>query len=133
MTRSVALAGALTGAMALSLGCPTCAGSNPSDGGLCPNDTIAPCTDGGVPSYATQVQPLFQSLCVICHAQGTAEGLSQPMYDYAYVHANSGPVGDDIYHCTMPPLNDAGHPMFLITEEQRQVMLTWLYCGAPNN
>jgi hypothetical protein len=99
----------------------------------CPKDTIPACVDGGVPSYATQVQPLFQSLCVICHAPGTTEGASRPMYDFTYVHANSGPLLDDIYDCHMPPWTDAGQPMFVITEQQRQIMLSWLACGAPNN
>jgi hypothetical protein len=72
---------------------------------------------------------LIERRCAICHAPG---GMSsdKPMTSYAEVHRLAGTMLTQVYRCAMPP--DAS-PAVPLTIDEREELLTWLYCGAPQN
>jgi hypothetical protein len=79
------------------------------------------------PSYQQSVAPLIQRLCVPCHFPGNTLS-SLDFSDYAGVHANYGAMLNQLYACNMPP-SDAGQP----SVDERELLLTWLVCRAPDN
>ena len=93
----------------------------------CPADQPMSCPST-VPSYATDVAPLFERYCTSqCH-NPTGAASDQPLSTYADVHARALNVQTQIYQCRMP-LPPATPP----TLEERVTFLTWFVCGAPNN
>ncbi len=57
--------------------------------------------------------------------------MSRPAFDYstyAGVHANFGAMLSTLAACLMPP-PDAGQP----TLAEREALLAWLVCAAPDN
>ena len=92
----------------------------------CPNDLPASCPSPQ-PSYASRINPLIADRCVPCHSPG---GLAsdKPLGDYADVFKRRGTVLNEVYTCLMPPA-DAGQ----LSDAERQDLLSWLVCNAPNN
>jgi hypothetical protein len=134
MSRLAAVFIAILGVLALQ----TCqCGSKPCpfpDGG-CPNDLPDSCPTNGGPSYKTQVAPLLQEYCVNCHCANCGTG--QPIGEYSWLSScvdggscNYGVVLGSIYSCYMPPA-DGGAPKLNVCD--RETVLQWLVCGAPNN
>jgi hypothetical protein len=98
-----------------------CFGQSPD----CPTDLPQSCPASGAPSYQSDVAPILAARCVSCHSAGGIEA-NAPLDTYAAVYARRGPVLDQVYACKMPqdaPLSPA----------DRQTLLTWLVCDAPNN
>jgi hypothetical protein len=85
----------------------------------CPSP--APSWDGGVASIVGNV-------CGGCHADGGVEQAAYDFSTYAGVARNQASILTQVYSCAMPPA-DAGP----LTNDQRQELLAWLICGAPNN
>ena len=80
-----------------------------------------------VPSYKTDVAPLFQKYCVSCHVAGGVQ--PDPLLDtHAGVAAEAGEVKEQIASCAMPQAGSA-QP----TDAERETLLAWLVCGAPDN
>jgi hypothetical protein len=79
--------------------------ASPPSGG-CGAEAPATCPSP-IPSYATDVVPIFDEKCNNCKVQ----------------------ILQDIESCTMPPL-DGGTTL---SAEERETVLGWLVCGAPNN
>jgi uncharacterized membrane protein len=93
--------------------------------GSCPNDLPASCpTDAA--GYAATIAPLLADRCVACHSPGGTS--THYLQTYADVSNLAGPVLDQVYACRMPP---AGYPA--LTDTERQALLGWLVCGAPDN
>jgi hypothetical protein len=72
---------------------------------------------------------LIERRCAICHAPG-GQSSDKPMTSYAEVHRLASTMLTQVYRCFMPP--DGGMAMPLSSDERVEI-LTWLYCGAPNN
>ena len=87
--------------------------------------TVCPAT---VPSYATQIAPIFNARCNGCHNANDPTG-PWPFDSHSDVDDWSGMILDDLEHCTMPP-PDSGMPL---PDNERALLQAWLACGAPNN
>ena len=95
--------------------------------GACPRDLPAGC-ESPVPSWMNVVQPIIAQRCNACHG---VVGVEQAAFDfstYEGVRKAFGSVLNSVYGCLMPP-PDAG----ALTPEERQAVLGWLVCSAPNN
>jgi hypothetical protein len=119
--------------VALALGGVAACSSDPGVGAGdagdagCPRD-LPPSCPSPPPSWQNDVQPIIASRCYGCHGDG---GIEQPVFDYSTyqgVYKNRSPILDDVYACRMP-LPDASPP----TTAERETLLAWLVCGAPNN
>lgn len=75
------------------------------------------------PTFA-DVQPIFNSRCVICH-NGT--GPEWPLKDYHDIADWQDLIHDQLLDCSMPP-PEAAVPM---TVAERVSILTWIKCGFP--
>jgi len=93
----------------------------------CPFQT--PTCPTAVPSYSGEVSALIGHYCVGCHGPGGQES-NRPFTSWQEINANSyaGPMQRQLLSCLMPPA-DAPQP----TADQKQTMVDWLTCGAPNN
>jgi hypothetical protein len=92
----------------------------------CPND-LPPSCPSEVPSYQATVAPIINVRCGSCHSPGGQEA-SLPFQTYAQVYPQRSAILNQVYSCNMP-LAPAPRP----TEQERQSLLTWLVCGAPQN
>jgi hypothetical protein len=111
-----------------------CGGERPSSGASTSQlQTACIALDAGVcptppPSFAADIQPLLDRSCNrTCHgAPGT--GL-WPLVGYQNVADWGASISYDVGGCWMPP-GDAGPG---VTETERQTIVDWVSCGAPNN
>jgi hypothetical protein len=108
------------------------ASNNPDAGpaSTCPNvSTSCPSTP---PSWKNDVQPLIATYCLACHGDG---GIEQSQFDYTTyqgVYKNRAAMVTQVYQCQMPPLD--GSPLAApLTADQRETIVAWLACGAPDN
>jgi hypothetical protein len=110
---------------ALLLGC--CFGFALACSGIpaCPNDLPVGCPPDA-PGYSATVAPLIEKRCSSCHSP--ANNNPPDLSTYAGVSAQKSAVLDQVYGCTMPPL-DAGQ----LTSAERSQLLGWLKCGSMNN
>ena len=79
------------------------------------------------PSYATDVVPLVQAHCLDCHFSGNRYS-KVVLETQAQIQSNSRTAETALYRCDMPPAD--GTPL---GNDDREVLLKWLVCGAPNN
>jgi hypothetical protein len=96
----------------------------------CPSDLPSAC-DAPAPSYKDAVSQTIAEVCQPCHRAG---GLAadKPFDSYARVYARRRTILDLVNRCLMPPASaacDAAQP----SPAQRQELLQWLVCGAPQN
>jgi hypothetical protein len=108
-----------------------CSGSNgePSYSGTtsCPNIVgTCPKAVASNPSYASDVEPILQNNCAVCHSPDGGYGYD--LVTYAEVYDQAGAMVSWISECSMPP---SSYPP--LTTAQRQTLLDWLACGAPDN
>jgi hypothetical protein len=98
----------------------------PDMGAGCPKDLPASCPSDP-PSWAGTVQALITERCGACHRpNGLA---SDHSFDsYAQVYGHRAPILTQVYSCYMPP-PDAGQ----LAPSERQRLLGWLVCGAPQD
>jgi hypothetical protein len=101
-----------------------------------PNDVPSACPSPA-PSYATDVLPVLQSSCLLCHSPTEPDGGANPQYispynfsTYSLQFANKGTFLTEIEACLMPNLDAGAAP---IDEADRLTLMDWLICGAPNN
>jgi hypothetical protein len=92
----------------------------------CANDLPTACPST-IPSWKTSVQPLIAQQCGSCHTQNGSDA-TRPFDTYAQVSREPGAMLDQIFACTMPPALDT-----VLQPSERQTLLTWLVCGAPEN
>jgi hypothetical protein len=105
------------------------AGPSIPDGGTGPEPSVCAVTAPAscpepAPRYA-DVEPIFQSRCVVCHKG--EEGGPWSLGDYGHVADWQDTIRTHVRDCTMPP-EDAGIPM---TVAERTAILTWIRCGLP--
>ncbi|HVY38711.1 MAG TPA: hypothetical protein VHM31_12275 [Polyangia bacterium] len=99
----------------------------------CPAAPVDPPCPDAMPSFARDVYPnVFGAVCVRCHAPGGEEA-NTPLTSYQQIYGTGGVEAREIYFqvfqaCLMPP---PGAPEQL-TDVQRQKLLDWFGCGAPN-
>ncbi len=116
---------ALSRKLLLGLALTACS-SHSAASATCPQDLPTACPSN-VPSYQSDVAPIFASRCVVCHSPDGSD--TQRTYvNYAAIYANRGAILDQVYACNMPPSGDPAP-----TAPERTKLLTWLICGAPNN
>lgn len=118
-------------ASALALGCYSGGSSSVSpDGGSgdtgCQQGNLPSCPPTP-PSYQASVAPLLNKYCAICHYPGTTIAKSD-LSTYAAVSNERGSCLDQVYGCQMPPSTS-----IQMTSDERQTMLQWFVCGAPDN
>ncbi len=128
-----------SGVIAFSpIGCADGSEPDPSGGGgssaggssssaECPSDLPdGEACDSRVPSYQLDVAPIVDRRCGGCHYPGNASG--DVFVEQADLYARRQTVLTRIYACAMPPEGAAP-----LTAEERQVLLEWFVCGAPDN
>jgi len=117
---------AVAGLLALS----ACGGWSPATvdaSAACPND-LPPACPSAVPSFSRDIQPLMQGQCGTCHsATGTAPDRRFLSYTDAFSQRTA--FLSQLYSCRMPP-PDAVEGFSV---RNRELVLTWLVCNAPNN
>ena len=96
---------------------PACPAGLPDNSG-CPTSA---------PSYATEIAPLVDERCGGCHYRGNRNS-KQVLETYDYLHSSVSVIEKEVYGCQMPP---QGEPV--LSEAERQRLLQWLVCGAPDN
>jgi hypothetical protein len=84
------------------------------------------------PSWARDVQPIIQSYCVMCHMPGGSGESLVDLTSYANVFKDRSTELTQVYQCLMPN-QDASPPAARLTTTQRETIVGWLACGAPNN
>lgn len=98
-------------------------GCNVSAPTSCPDDP---------PTYA-DVQPIFEERCIVCHTSDNDNtmcpmpGQCWSLEEYGHVRDWAPEIKTQVLECRMP-LPTAGITM---TNTEREEILTWLRCGAP--
>ena len=106
----------------------SCGSTTGVDPNICPNDVPDTCpTSTPVPTYAAQVAPLLHERCGACHTIG---GMAAPQVFDTYLQVQAEQIGilSQLHNCLMPPA-DQPQP----TPEDRQIIFTWIVCGAKND
>jgi hypothetical protein len=93
----------------------------------CPRDLPDACPSLA-PSWMNDVQGIINHRCSPCHVPGGVEFPRVDLSTYAKVHQSFGAILSNVYACVMPP-PDAEAP----TPAERQALLEWLVCMAPDN
>ena len=95
----------------------------------CPPAPVDPPCPDAKPSFDDVYQNVFLPTCVLrCHEPGGLDS-GHPLMSYQQVQANAGEIYSQVFqNCWMPP---PGQPEVL-TEQQRQKLLDWFGCGAPD-
>jgi uncharacterized membrane protein len=94
--------------------------------GSCPNDQPDSCPSPA-PSFSAQVGAIVHERCAVCHAPGGQEA-NRPFQTHAQIFSQRVAILAQVASCRMPPPGAAAP-----TAEERQALLAWLVCGAPNN
>lgn len=117
-------------ALALGAGCK----QSPAAPADCPPAPVDPACPDAVPSFANDIYlNVFVPSCVRCHSPNGQESGS-PLTNYQQIYGTGGSEAREIYFqvfqsCLMPP---PGGPEAL-TDSQRQKLLDWFGCGAPDS
>jgi hypothetical protein len=118
-TRTAVIAASLLG-IVVAADCS----SGGSEAATCPNDYPSACLAPG-PSFANDVSPLIHANCTPCHGPGQQVPTLSTYSDV--MHAGTL-IATQVFQCRMPPA-----PRAPLTSQQRQTLLGWLVCGAPDN
>jgi len=120
--RPTAVARLLALSALIVIGC-----GGPGGGRDCPFET--PVCPDPQPSYTGEVGAIIQTYCVGCHGPGGQEA-NRPFGTWQDInsHGYAGPMQRQLLACLMPPA-DAPQP----SDAQKQILIGWLTCGAPNN
>ena len=97
-----------------------------SSSSSCPAPLPSSCPTN-VPSYASDVSPLLFQYCTSCHQAGGSQS-GKPLDSFGAAAALQSKVEDQVSKCSMPPSN-APQP----SDAERETILAWIACGAPNN
>jgi hypothetical protein len=103
-----------------------------SDGGVpdlapqCPSKLPSSCAMP-MPSWDGGVEPIVTGTCVPCHS-ASGQAYDYPLDSYANVYKNRDAIKTQLTGCSMPPPNAA-----TLSPSDRQTIVNWLVCGAPQN
>ncbi|HVZ35247.1 MAG TPA: hypothetical protein VG963_22630 [Polyangiaceae bacterium] len=93
----------------------------------CPSEQLddADCATAA-PSFSTQVFPVFEEYCEVCHLPGNGRS-SKVFTNYDQIFAAQTTIQAQIHQCKMPigPRR--------LTPENRTLLLKWFACHLPNN
>jgi hypothetical protein len=118
---------ALCGALCLAAACST------------PPDSTVSCPDvprscpSPPPSWAKDVQPLVQNYCVMCHKAGGIGEAFADLTSYAGAFNARTEMQVQVYHCWMPNQDASTPPPPRLSTAQRETIVAWVACNAPNN
>ena len=112
--------------LGLTLSCSSGTSGAGEEAGTCPDDLPKSCPSP-VPSYSKDIVPIMRESCANpgCHSSTGVAGY--PETTYAEVFAQRSPILDQLNDCLMPPNT------YPLTAQQREALLAWLVCGAPDN
>jgi hypothetical protein len=111
-----------------------CKGSSPAATG-CPAAPSDPTCPDAIPSFANDVFPnVFVPACVPCHSPASTVDPGTPFTTYQQIYGPDGSNAHGIYfqvfeECLMPPPNEG----YVLSDDQKQKLLDWLACGAPDS
>jgi uncharacterized membrane protein len=115
--------------LALALAAPACQKTAAVD---CPATPALVCPEAGAPSFTDVYNNVIHPLCDRCHTPGGQEAV-MPLLNYQQVYGKGGAevieIRNQVESCLMPP---PGQPEVL-TDDERQLLLAWIACGAPND
>jgi hypothetical protein len=117
---------ALLFAVAALVGVGACSTGSTNGGSCPPFDTDPPDV---CPSWSNVVQPLMVKYCYQCHTSG---GPGQSLFNpstYGGVFTKRSTVSVVVDDCAMPLGGAAAYP----TNAERQTILSWIACKAPDN
>jgi hypothetical protein len=80
------------------------------------------------PSYSRDVVPLLDAKCNGCHTG--IDGGPWALTNYTDVREWGIQIAIDISQCVMPPADDGTDAL---TANERETLLAWVVCGAPEN
>ncbi len=110
--------------------CSTGTSGGPESDSACSGlTTTCPATP---PSWQNDVQPLIVTYCLTCHSDGGVAPATFDYTSYTGVYRNRAEMLTQIYQCLMP-LVDAAPPAPQPSSAERQTIVSWLVCGAPDN
>lgn len=102
---------------------------------ILPEEDVDPNPGGEPISYATQVQPIFDSKCISCHKTGgTAPDLTTGKSYNQVVPGQvnlSTPAESGIYYFPAP--TSTVHTWKKYSSSEAKIVLTWIEEGAKNN
>jgi hypothetical protein len=132
LVTALCLGGLLGGLLAACPG-PPIDQANPCIDGP-PNDEPSACPSPP-PSYTTDVLPVLEASCLLCHTPFEPDGGANPQYasptnltTYAQQFALKGTLLSQLLTCQMPNLDAGATPL---DEAQRLTLMGWVICGAP--
>lgn len=88
---------------------------------------VDPSCEMPAPSYKAVLEAVVVQTCTSCHYPHSPKAQTS-LTSYDDIHGELGAALDQVSNCLMPP---AGYPQ--PTSAERQALLTWLACGAPDN
>jgi hypothetical protein len=92
-----------------------------------------PCPDASPqPSFKSDVRPLITKYCLACHGEGGVEVAMFNYTTYQGITLHVAQMVTQVYQCAMPPLDASPIPP-MPTVAERETLLEWIACGAPNN
>jgi hypothetical protein len=121
---AIAIAGAIVSSLPLMIA--SCASDPATTDSSCPNDL--PTCANDAPSYKDDIAPIFERRCFECHADAGSAASAKNFSDYDHVFAQRSAILNNVYACKMPK-----KPAAPLAPEDRQKLLLWLKCNAPNN
>jgi hypothetical protein len=99
----------------------------------CPPAPVDPPCPDAAPTFYDVYQNVFLPTCVVrCHEPGGLDS-GHPLMSYQQIYGTDGSTAKAIYNqvfqsCLMPPPNQPE----VLTDQQRQKLLDWFGCGAPD-
>ncbi len=118
-----------TAALLLAVG-----GCKKADAIDCTPPPANPTCPDAAPSFVGDVYPnVFVPVCVTCHSPTGVEP-SMPFMSYQQIYGSGGTEAKEIFNqvfesCLMPPPGAVES----LTDDQRQLLLDWFACGAPDS
>ncbi len=110
------------------------AGCKKADAVDCTPPPATPACPDAAPSFVGDVYPnVFVPVCITCHSPTGVEP-SMPFMSYQQIYGSGGSEAKEIFNqvfesCLMPPPGAA----VSLTDDQRQLLLDWFACGAPDS
>ena len=109
-------------------------GCKKADAVDCTPPPANPTCPDAAPNFVGDVYPnVFVPVCVTCHSPIGVEP-SMPFMSYQQIYGSGGSEAKEIFNqvfesCLMPPPGAA----VSLTDDQRQLLLDWFACGAPDS
>jgi hypothetical protein len=86
------------------------------------------------PSFSTDVEPSFLNVfCSSCHGPGEPENSLFDCSSYAGVSTNLSTMPGTLYDFVSTDQMPPSYAAMIPTQAQREVLLNWINCGAPDN